>query len=100
MVADAGLFYPKTPERALIGIVARRLQLKLRGTDFTPCDAKDMPSRQRFSGSQRKTSGLSKRRCALRVDTSWSAGGGLTMTDVIRGNYYFSRQIDRGAQTR
>ncbi len=71
LVTDAELFDPKTPGRSLLGLLTRRLQLKLRGTSFKPCDPASIPARQRRV-----------------VDASWSAGGGLIMTDVIRGNYF------------
>lgn len=76
VVVDSGLFFPETPGRALVGLLARRFQLNVRGLRFKRCDPERTDPRRR-----------------VLVDASWSASSGMLMNDVIRGNYYLAVHV-------
>jgi hypothetical protein len=68
VLAAVGLRLARTPARALAGLLARRLQLALRGLRFTPRPAGEIAPER-----------------LARVDASWAASVGLGMVDTIRG---------------
>jgi hypothetical protein len=75
VIDEAKLPYPRTPGKAIAGIVWRKLQARLRGTSLA-----------------KRTSppGVDE---TLRTDACFSALLGLLMVDPIRGNYYCVRNL-------
>jgi hypothetical protein len=75
VIEESGLPYHESPGKALLGLLWRRFQLKLRGMSLAP-----------LAGA------LELSRC-LATDAAWSAGCGLMMVDAIRGNYFAVRNL-------
>ena len=71
VLAAVGMSLAPTPQRALVGLLGRRVQLAARGLRFTPRPAAEVPP------------GL-----LARVDTTWSVSVGLGMVDTIRGAHF------------
>jgi hypothetical protein len=76
VVVAAGLTFPATPLRAILGFLWGRLRLRLRGIGFRPRPPEAVP--------------LDELR---RVDVCWSASTGLSVTDTIRGAYFQTRGL-------
>jgi serine/threonine protein kinase len=76
VLASQGLAYPRTPLRALASVLARRLQLRLRGLTFVRRDESEVTARE-----------------LARVDVCWIAGMGLATVDTIRGNSFMTRGL-------
>jgi serine/threonine protein kinase len=68
VLSSVNLKLPKSPLSALIPLLLKRLQIRLRGLDFTPKDESEIPNLQ-----------------LLKIDTCWSAAIGLAVVDTIRG---------------
>lgn len=71
-----GLRFPKTPRRALVSMVARIVELELRGLEFRMRPEHAIPPSE-----------------LERLDVAWSAGKGLLSVDSIRGGYFFVRTL-------
>jgi hypothetical protein len=71
-----GIVLPKTPTRALFTVLARRIQLKLRGLEFKRLDESQVTPQQRD-----------------RADVCWRAGLSLGMADPIRGQALSLRAV-------
>jgi hypothetical protein len=71
VLAAEGIGFPETPRRALGGIIARRLWLRVRGLRFR--------TRQESEISPRELAG---------IDACWHAGIGLGLTDNVRGHVF------------
>jgi serine/threonine protein kinase/tetratricopeptide (TPR) repeat protein len=71
-----GLRFPKTPRRALVSMVARIVELELRGLEFR--------ARPEHAIAPSELE---------RLDVAWSAGKGLLSVDSIRGGYFFVRTL-------
>ena len=76
VLSSVGLRYPARPWRALVGLVYRRARLGLRGIRFKRRD-------QREISPQKLT----------QIDVCWSAAGGLSPLDPIRGADYQTRHL-------
>ncbi|MCA9637964.1 MAG: hypothetical protein KC420_18175, partial [Myxococcales bacterium] len=76
VLAQAGLRLAPTPKRALLSLVTRRLQLKLRGYGFTERPAEQVPPDKLHL-----------------IDICWAVSTGLSMIDNIRGNDYAARGL-------
>ena len=76
VLAAVGLPYPATPRSALISLLLRRLQIRLRGLKFTEREE-----------SQIIESDL------IRLDTCWAVAAGLGSVDLIRGADFQSRHL-------
>ena len=71
VLAMVGMKLDKTPRRALINLLARRLMLKVRGLGFQPRRATEVPAET-----------------LQRIDVCWSVAMGLTMVDVVQGAHF------------
>jgi hypothetical protein len=71
VLAAVGLEMPRTPRRALVGLLARRALLTLRGFGWTARDAAEIAQSE-----------------LTRIDICWSVAGVLGMVDTIRGAYF------------
>jgi serine/threonine protein kinase len=74
VLAAEGIAYPKTPRRALVGVVARRAFLGVRGHRYRPRDEGEITSRE-----------------LARIDACWHAGIALSTADTVRGSAFMSR---------
>jgi serine/threonine protein kinase/tetratricopeptide (TPR) repeat protein len=64
------------PKRALLSLLLRRLQIRLRGLNFVERDATQIPEAQLF-----------------RIDICWAIAAGLGAVDLIRGADFQSRHL-------
>ena len=76
VLRSVGLKMPRSPKTALLGLVLRRLQVRLRGLRY----------------QERSASALAPREL-LRLDTCWSVSVGLGMVDTIRAAYFQVRHL-------
>jgi serine/threonine protein kinase/tetratricopeptide (TPR) repeat protein len=76
VLAVVGLSYPAGPRRALLSLLLKRLQISLRGLNFTERDASQIPE---FD--------------LVRIDTCFAVAAGLGSVDLIRGADFQSRQL-------
>ena len=76
VLAAVGLTYPAGPKRALISLLLKRLQIRLRGLKFTERDASQIPEAD-----------------LVRIDTCWAVAAGLGAVDLIRGADFQSRHL-------
>jgi hypothetical protein len=76
VLAAVGLTYPTGPKRALFSLLLKRLQIRLRGLDFTERDASQIPEAD-----------------LVRIDTCWGLAAGLGAVDLIRGADFQSRHL-------
>jgi hypothetical protein len=76
LLAELGLSYPRTPTHALLSLLLRRAQIRLRGFRFRERDAASVPARE-----------------LARIDACWAATIGLGMTDLVRGNDFQTRHL-------
>ncbi|HEY7372937.1 MAG TPA: protein kinase [Polyangia bacterium] len=83
LLADVGIKYPKTPLRALFGIIARTITLRFRNISVP-----DQPGPAPTVAQQK------------RIDVTWAAGKGLGSVDILRGGYFIARSTDLAAQAR
>lgn len=66
----------ETPQRALLSLLARRAQVRLRGLSFRERDASQISAEE-----------------LTRIDTCWAVAVGLGMVDVIRGSDFQARHL-------
>ncbi|PTL78107.1 serine/threonine-protein kinase PknK [Vitiosangium sp. GDMCC 1.1324] len=71
LLAELGLSYPETPRKALAGLIARMLRLRLGGMRFKERPLEQIPPQH-----------------LVKLDTVWAAGRGLASSDVMRGAYF------------
>lgn len=71
VLGRVGMKMPKTPARALLSLVWRRLVLRLRGLAFHKQNAEQIPASE-----------------LDRIDIVWAASTGLTMVDTIQGAHF------------
>ncbi|MEP6571017.1 MAG: hypothetical protein ABJC10_14700, partial [Acidobacteriota bacterium] len=76
VLAAIGLKYPAGPRSALLSLLIKRLQIRVRGLKFTERDASEIPE---FD--------------LVRVDTCYSVAAGLGAVDLIRGADFQSRHL-------
>jgi eukaryotic-like serine/threonine-protein kinase len=77
VLRTVGLTLPATPRRALLSLLSRRLQLRLRGLRFRPREASQIPASM-----------------LLRLDVCWSAAQGLAIiTDNARAAALQARHL-------
>ena len=76
VLAAAGLQVPRTQRRALISLLLRRLQLRLRGLGYRPRPPERIAPRER-----------------QRADVCWSGAIGLVMVDPVRGADFGTRAL-------
>jgi serine/threonine protein kinase len=83
LLAEVGIRYPKTPLRALFGIIGRNILLGFRNTSLPEGTAPAPTVAQQ-----------------QRIDVTWAAGKGLGSVDILRGGYFIARSTDLAAQAR
>jgi eukaryotic-like serine/threonine-protein kinase len=76
VLAAVDMVIPKTPARALLSLIYRRGELRLRGLSF----------------EEREEARIDKDTLA-RIDICWSAALGLAMVDNVRGAYFQTRNL-------
>jgi hypothetical protein len=76
VLAEQGWSLSPTPRRALLSLVARRAQLRLRGLGFRERDESRLPAAQ-----------------LARIDACWSIAQGLSTIDFIRSADYQARHM-------
>ncbi|MGI9066830.1 MAG: serine/threonine-protein kinase PknK [Pyrinomonadaceae bacterium] len=76
VLAAVGFTLPAGPKRALVSLLLKRLQIRLRGLNFTERDASQIAEAD-----------------LVRVDTCWAVAAGLGMVDLIRGADFQSRHL-------
>jgi serine/threonine protein kinase/tetratricopeptide (TPR) repeat protein len=76
VLRELGLRMPRSPRTALLGLVLRRLQARLRGLRYRERSAATLDPRD-----------------LLRLDTCWSLSVGLGMVDTIRAAYFQVRYL-------
>ena len=76
VLAAVGLNYPAGPKRALLSLLLKRLQIRLRGLNFTERDESQIPE---FD--------------LVRLDTCFAVAAGLGAVDLIRGADFQSRNL-------
>ncbi|HVP15353.1 MAG TPA: hypothetical protein VMS88_07400, partial [Terriglobales bacterium] len=74
VLGTVGMRLAPTPRRALVGLLARRLQLALRGVRFREREAARVPAD-----------------LLTRTDVCWSVGVGLGMVEVVRSAHFQAR---------
>ncbi|HKP46061.1 MAG TPA: protein kinase [Pyrinomonadaceae bacterium] len=76
VLAAVGFTLPAGPRRALFSLLLKRVQIKLRGLNFTERDASQIPEAD-----------------LVRIDTCWAVAAGLGAVDLIRGADFQCRQL-------
>jgi len=76
VLSAAGFSLPAGPKRALLSLTWRRLQIRLRGLDFSEHDESIISASSLF-----------------RIDLCWGVAAGLGMADLIRGADFQSRHL-------
>ena len=76
VLAAVGFKLPAGPRRALFSLLLKRLQIKLRGLNFTERDASQIPEAD-----------------LVRIDTCWAVAAGLGAVDIIRGADFHCRHL-------
>ncbi|MGH9933151.1 MAG: serine/threonine-protein kinase PknK [Pyrinomonadaceae bacterium] len=76
VLAAVGLSYPASPRSALISLLLKRLQIRLRGLKFTERDESQIPESD-----------------LVRLDTCFAVAAGLGSVDLIRGADFQSRHL-------
>ena len=76
VLAAVGLPYPAGPKRALLSLFLKRLQIRVRGLNFTERDESEIPEAD-----------------LVRIDTCWAVAAGLGAVDLIRGADFQSRHL-------
>jgi serine/threonine protein kinase len=72
----AGMKLARTPLRALLSLLLRRAELRLRGLSFHPRDSSQIPAEE-----------------LTRIDICWSVAVGLSIVDTIRGADFQTRNL-------
>ncbi len=76
VMGSMGIKVPPTPKRALLSLLLRRLQIRLRGLNFKSHTETEIPASQ-----------------LLKIDACWSAALGLAIVDTIRGAEFQARHM-------
>jgi hypothetical protein len=76
VLAAVGFTLPAGPKRALLSLLLKRLQIRMRGLNFTPRDKTAIPETQLF-----------------RMDICWALAAGLGAVDLIRGADFHGRHL-------
>jgi eukaryotic-like serine/threonine-protein kinase len=76
VLKSVGFTLPAGPKRALLSLLLKRLQIRLRGLNFTERDASEIPEADLF-----------------RIDICWALAAGLGAVDLIRGSDFHSRHL-------
>lgn len=76
VLAAVGMTYPAGPRRALLSLLLKRLQIRLRGLNFTERDASQIPE---FD--------------LVRLDTCFAVAAGMGSVDLIRGADFQCRHL-------
>jgi serine/threonine protein kinase/tetratricopeptide (TPR) repeat protein len=76
VLAAVGFTLPGGPKRALISLLMKRLQIRLRGLNFTERNASEIAEAD-----------------LVRIDTCWAVAAGLGAVDLIRGADFQSRHL-------
>ncbi|HEV7474637.1 MAG TPA: hypothetical protein VGN90_11345, partial [Pyrinomonadaceae bacterium] len=76
VLAAVGLSYPAGPRSALFSLLLKRLQIRLRGLNFTERDESQIPESE-----------------LVRVDTCYAVAAGLGAVDLIRGADFQGRHL-------
>jgi serine/threonine protein kinase/tetratricopeptide (TPR) repeat protein len=76
VLTAVGFTLPAGPKRALLSLFLKRLQIRLRGLNFTERDASEIPEAD-----------------LVRIDTCWAVAAGLGAVDLIRGADFQSRHL-------
>lgn len=76
VLAAVGFTLPAGPRRALFSLLLKRLQIKLRGLNFTERDESQIPEAD-----------------LVRIDTCWAVAAGLGAVDLILGSDFHSRHL-------
>ncbi len=76
VLSAVGLRLPPGPRSALVSLLLRRAQLRLRGLDFRERPAAAVPDET-----------------LLRIDTCWSVTTGLALVDAVRASHFQTRHL-------
>jgi len=76
VMGSMGIKVPPTPKRALLSLLLRRLQIRLRGLNFKSHTESEIAASQ-----------------LLKIDACWSAALGLAIVDTIRGADFQARHM-------
>ncbi len=76
VLTAVGFTLPAGPKRALLSLFLKRLQIRLRGLNFTEREANEIPEAD-----------------LVRIDTCWAVAAGLGAVDLIRGADFQSRHL-------
>jgi len=76
VLAAVGFRFPAGPKRALLSLLMKRAQIRLRGLKFKERDASEIPESD-----------------LVRIDTCWAVSAGLGAVDLIRGADFQSRHL-------
>jgi tetratricopeptide (TPR) repeat protein len=76
VLAAVGFTLPAGPKRALLSLILKRIQIRLRGFDFTERDASEISPSDLF-----------------RIDICWAVSAGLGAVDLIRGADFQCRHL-------
>jgi hypothetical protein len=76
VLAAVGMKMPRTPRGALLSLLGRRAQLRMRGLSFRPRTEADIAPEE-----------------LMRIDACWSVGTGLAVVDTIRGSHFQTRNL-------
>ncbi len=76
VLASVGMTLPAGPKRALLSLILRRIQIRLRGLKFKERQASEIPQAD-----------------LMRIDICWAVAAGLGAVDLIRGADFQSRHL-------
>jgi len=76
VLTAVGFTFPAGPKRALVSLLFKRVQIRLRGLNFVERDASQIPDAD-----------------LVRIDTCWAVAAGLGAVDLIRGADFQSRHL-------
>jgi tetratricopeptide (TPR) repeat protein len=76
VLAAVGYTLPAGPKRALLSLILKRIQIRLRGLNFTELDESQIPEAD-----------------LVRIDTCWAVAAGLGAVDLILGANFQSRHL-------
>jgi tetratricopeptide (TPR) repeat protein len=76
VLTAVGFTFPPGPKRALLSLLFKRVQIRLRGLNFTERDVSQIPEAD-----------------LVRIDTCWAVAAGLGAVDLIRGADFQSRHL-------
>jgi serine/threonine protein kinase/tetratricopeptide (TPR) repeat protein len=76
VLTAVGFTFPAGPKRALLSLLLKRVQIRLRGLGFTERELSEIPESD-----------------LVRIDTCWAVAAGLGAVDLIRGADFQSRHL-------